>query len=174
MLNSSVPQGGNCAIREPCSFAALWLVCVAGTFIVHVEAQVRGTTSNTGKVGVIDLQRAIASTIEGKMRTQTYSRNSRRVEELRQRLQTGRTLGGDKPVVMQQGRRLAVQLDRKSKEMKEDMQSTQAEVDNRIGRKLIGLLENYAEKNSYSVVLDSSIQNSPILHASETSSSLKR
>jgi Skp family chaperone for outer membrane proteins len=68
---------------------------------------------------------------------------------------------------MQQGRRLAVQLDRKSKEMKEDMQSTQVEVDNRIGRKLIGLLENYAEKNSYSVVLDSSIQNSPILHASE-------
>jgi len=57
-----------------------------------------------------------------------------------------------------QGQRLATEFDRKNNELHEDMQSAQAEVVDRIGRKLMDLLDRYSRENGYDAVFDSSAQ----------------
>ena len=42
----------------------------------------------------------------------------------------------------------------------------QAEVFDRVGRKMVDVLDRYARENGYVVILDSSAQNTPILFAS--------
>jgi outer membrane protein len=44
--------------------------------------------------------------------------------------------------------------------------SAQGEVIDRIGRKMVDVLDKYSRENGYTVVLDSSAQNTPILFAS--------
>ena len=46
------------------------------------------------------------------------------------------------------------------------MNAAQGEVVDRIGRKIVDVLDRYSRENGYSVVLDSSAQNTPILYAS--------
>ena len=57
-----------------------------------------------------------------------------------------------------QGQRLATEFDRKNNELHEDMQSAQAEVVDRIGRKLMDLLDRYSRQKGYDAVFDSSAQ----------------
>jgi outer membrane protein len=65
-----------------------------------------------------------------------------------------------------QGQRMAAQLERKQNEMQEDVNAAQAEVVDRIGRKMIDVLDRYARENGFVAIFDSSAQNSPILYAS--------
>jgi outer membrane protein len=135
--------------------------------------------SAAGKVGVIDVRAAIVSTAEGKQASaelqsqfaarQTELENmNKQVNDLRQRL----AVGGEKlsqeeqARLTQQGQRLAQQLERKQNEYQEDVNAAQAEVIDRIGRKLVDVLDRYARERGYAVVLDSSAQNSPLLYKS--------
>jgi outer membrane protein len=135
--------------------------------------------SAASKVGVIDVRAAIVSTAEGKQASaelqsqfaarQTELENmNKQVNDLRQRL----AVGGEKlsqeeqARLTQQGQRLAQQLERKQNEYQEDVNAAQAEVIDRIGRKLVDVLDRYARERGYAVVLDSSAQNSPLLYKS--------
>jgi outer membrane protein len=131
------------------------------------------------KLGVINVRQAIVSTAEGKqasaeLQSQFASRQNelenmnKQINDLRQRLAAGNaTLSDDEKGRLQhQGETLARQLQRKQDEYQEDVNAAQSEVIDRIGRKMLDVLDRYARENGYSAVLDTSAQNNPILYAS--------
>jgi outer membrane protein len=130
------------------------------------------------KVGVINIQAAIASTAEGKQaaaelqsqfapRTTELQNLQKQIEDLRGRLQTGQSTLSDeeKARLSREGDQLTRTFQRKQQEFQDDTNDAQQDVVNRIGRKLVDVLNKYAKDNSYSVVLDDSSQQTPVLYA---------
>jgi outer membrane protein len=144
-----------------------------------VRAQAAAGSATGGKIGIINVRQAIVTTAEGKqasseLQSQFSSRQNeleslnKQINDLRQRLNAGQTtLSDDEKVrLTQQGQRLTQQLDRKNNELQEDVNAAQGEVIDRIGRKMMDVLDRYARENGIVAVFDSSAQNSPILFAS--------
>ena len=163
--------------RKILQSAAVAAVCVLGAAAASGQAAAGGATA--GKVGVINVRQAIASTAEGKqagaeLQSQFSSRQNelealnRQINELRQRLETsGPKLNDEERARLQrEGETKARQAQRKQDEYQEDVNAAQAEVFDRIGRKMIDVLDRYARENGFVVVLDTSAQNTPILFAS--------
>jgi len=157
--------------------ALLGIACVTAS--AAVRAQAAAGSAATGKIGVINVRQAIVATSEGKqasaeLQSQFSARQNeleglnKQINDLRQRLSAGQTtLSDDEKVrLTQQGQRLTAQLDRKNNELQEDVNSAQGEVVDRIGRKMMDVLDRYARENGIVAVFDSSAQNSPILFAS--------
>ena len=132
-----------------------------------------------GKVGVISIRQAIVATAEGKQASaelqsqfaprQTELENmNKQINDLKQRLAAceGKCSQDQIATLTGQGQRVAAQLERKQNEYQEDVNASQGEVIDRIGRKMVDVLDKYARENGYSVILDSSAQNTPILYAS--------
>lgn len=132
-----------------------------------------------GKVGVINIRQAIVATAEGKQASaelqsqyaprQTELENlNKQINDLRQRLQAsqGKLSADEEARLTKDGQRLAAQFDRKQTEFNEDINAAQGDVIDRIGRKMVDVLDRYARENGFSIVLDSSAQNTPILYAS--------
>ncbi len=132
----------------------------------------------TTKVGVINIQAAIASTAEGKQaaaelqsqfapRTTELQNLQKQIEDLRNRLQTGQSTLSDeeKARLQREGDQLTRAFQRKQQEFQDDTNDAQQDVVNRIGRKLVDVLNKYAKENSYSVILDDSSQQTPVLYA---------
>lgn len=135
--------------------------------------------SAASKVGVIDVRSAIVNTAEGKQASaelqsqfaarQTELENmNKQLNDLGQRLEAGRgKLNQEEEArLTAQGQRLRQQIDRKQNEYQEDVNAAQSEVIDRIGRKLVDVLDRYAREHGYAVIIDSSAQNSPILYKS--------
>lgn len=130
------------------------------------------------KVGVINVQAAIAGTAEGKQaaaelqsqfspRTTELQNYQKQGQDLQSRLQNGQTTLSD-----EEKARLQRELDvlnrtfqRKQQEFQEDTQDAQQDVVNRIGRKMIDVLDKYAKDNNFSVILDESSQQTPVIYA---------
>ena len=159
--------------------AALSAVGLLGTVAVWAQTAPAAGSATAGKVGVINVRQAIVTTAEGKqasaeLQAQFASRQNeletlnKQVNDLRQRLQNGGPTLSDeeKQRLTVQGQRLAAQLERKNNELQEDVNAAQGDVVDRIGRKLVDVLDRYARENGFVVVLDSSAQNSPLLYAS--------
>jgi outer membrane protein len=155
----------------------LGVACLLGT--AAVRAQAAAGSSAAGKIAVINVRQAIVTTGEGKqasaeLQTQFTPRQNelenlnKQINDLRNRLNAGAaTLSDDeKNRLTLQGQRLTQQLDRKQNELNEDVQAAQGEVVDRIGRKMMDVLDRYSRENGLVAVLDSSAQNSPILFAS--------
>ena len=60
-------------------------------------------------------------------------------------------------------------LQRQAEDAQADFQGQQNEIANRIGGKLLEVLDKFAKQNSYSLILDVSGQQSPVLWAAQTS-----
>jgi outer membrane protein len=163
--------------RNMMGVVALGLACLLGT--TAVQAQTAAGSASAGKIGVINVRQAIVTTAEGKqasaeLQTQFAPRQNelegmnKQINDLRNRLSAGaNTLSDDEKVrLTQQGQRLTQQLDRKNNELNEDVQAAQADVVDKIGRKMMDVLDRYARENALVAVFDSSAQNSPILFAS--------
>lgn len=159
--------------------AALSAASLLGTAAVWAQTAPAAGSATAGKVGVINVRQAIVTTAEGKqasaeLQAQFASRQNelealnKQVNDLRQRLQAGGPTLSDeeKQRLTVQGQRLAAQLERKNNELQEDVNAAQGDVVDRIGRKLVDVLDRYARENGFVVVLDSSAQNSPLLYAS--------
>src|SRR5262249_38295855 len=58
------------------------------------------------------------------------------------------------------------QLQRKQEDYQEDVNAAQQEVIDKIGRKMMDVLDRYARENGFSTVFDTSAQASPIIYAS--------
>ena len=136
-------------------------------------------SSASGKVGIIGIRQAIVATAEGKqaqaeLQSQFAPRQAelqnltKQKNDLQQRLQAcqGKCSPEEENRLTTQGQKLTSQLDRKRNEFQEDLNSAQGDVFDRIGRKMVDVLDRYARENGYSIVLDSSAQNSPIMYAS--------
>jgi outer membrane protein len=158
------------------ALAALFLLSTASAW---AQAAPAAGSSASGKVGIIGIRQAIVATAEGKQaqaelqskfapRQAELEGLTKQINDLQQRLQTGqgKISQEEEARLTAQGQKLTSQLDRKRNEFQEDLNSEQGDVFDRIGRKMVDVLDRYARENGYSVVLDSSAQNSPILYAS--------
>jgi outer membrane protein len=144
-----------------------------------VWAQASGAgAAASGKVGVINIQAAIASTAEGKQaaaelqsqfapRTNELQNMQKQIEDLRNRLQTGQSTLSDeeKSRLQREGDQLTRSFQRKQQEFQDDTNDAQQDVVNRIGRKLVDVLNKYSKENGYSIVLDDSSQQTPVIFA---------
>jgi len=141
--------------------------------------QTAAGSATSGKIGVINVRQAIVTTAEGKQasaelqsqfapRQKELETMNNQINDLRNQLQANQTTWSDeqKGRATAQGQRLTQQLDRKNNELQEDVNAAQADVVDRIGRKMMDVLDRYARENSLVAVFDSSAQNSPILFAS--------
>ena len=163
--------------RNMIRVAVLSVACLLGT--TAVRAQAAAGSAAAGKIAVINVRQAIVTTAEGKqasaeLQSQFAARQNelesmnKQITDLRNRLSAGaNTLSDEEKVrLTQQGQRLTQQLDRKNNELNEDVQAAQADVVDRIGRKMMDVLDRYSRENGFVAVFDSSAQNSPILFAS--------
>lgn len=128
------------------------------------------------KIGVINIQAAIAGTAEGKQaaaelqsqfapRSTELTNLQKQIEDIRTRLQTGQTTLSDdeKARLQREGDQLTRSLQRKQQDDQDDSNEATQEVVQRIGRKMMDILDKYAKDNSYSVILDTSSQQTPVL-----------
>jgi outer membrane protein len=152
--------------------------CLAGTAAFAQSAPAAGSSA-VGKVGVVDVRNAIVNTAEGKqasaeLQSQFASRQTelenlnKQINDIRTRLQAceGKCSQEEMGRLQRQGEFLTKQLDRKNNELQEDVNAAQTEVIDRIGRKMIDVLDRYSRENGYVAVFDSSAQNSPLLYKS--------
>jgi outer membrane protein len=144
-----------------------------------VWAQSSGAAA--AKVGVISVQVAIQSTAEGKQAAnelqskfaprQTELDNLRRqIEDLQTRLRTtSNTLSDEeKARLAREGDQLTRTYQRKQQDSQDDFNEAEREIVDTIGRKMIDVLDKYSKENGYSVVLDTSAQNTPVIYAANT------
>ena len=167
--------------RKLFQIAALVVACLLSAARVQGQASSAAGAASAGKIGVINVRQAIASTAEGKqagaeLQSQFSARQSeleglnKQINDLRQRLEAGRgkISPEEEARLTRDGQKLTQQLDRKQNEYQEDVNSAQADVFDRIGRKMIDVLDRYARENGYVAILnyDPSAQTNPILFAS--------
>jgi outer membrane protein len=154
------------------------LAALLMTPAVWAQAAGNAAASAAMKVGVINVQGAILSTAEGKQavaqlqsqfnpRTTELQNTQKQIEDLRARLQAGQsTLSEEeKARLTREGDQLTRSFQRKQQEFQDDSNDAQQDLVNRIGRKMIEVLDKYAKENSYSVVLDTSSQQTPVIYA---------
>jgi len=131
------------------------------------------------KIGVLNITAAITSTGEGKqaaaeLQTQFAPRYSelqnlqKQIEDLQTRARTTSNTASDeeKARLQQENDRLTRTFQRKNQDMQDDTQAAQRDVVDRIGRKMMDVLDKYAKENGFAVVLDNASQSSSVLFAS--------
>jgi len=134
--------------------------------------------SSAGKVGIVNIQQAIVTSNEGQRdfaelqkkfdpKRQELEVLNKEIEELQKKFNTQAEKLNDEARAD-----LLKQIDSKKKQMQRsyedanaDVQAQQNEIANRIGQKLIQVLDTYAKEHEFSVVLDVSGQASPVLWA---------
>jgi outer membrane protein len=163
---------------------ALIAVAVLAAASVAPEVRAQARASSAGdvapeKIAVVNIQLAIASTGEGKQAAAELQARfnpekneldqlQQRIEDLQGRLRNGeRTLSDEeKARLAREGNELSRRYQRRQQELSEDANDAQNDVLDRIGRKMLTVLDRYAQQNGYSLVLDVSGQATPVLYAS--------
>ncbi len=152
-----------------------------GTAAPSAGASTTGTSSAvTTKIGIVNIQDAIIATNEGKKEfdvlKQRFSpkeselkNQNDEVENLKKQLQTTTDKLSDdernsrvKSLEVKQKN-----LQRNYEDAQNEFQQAEQEVVNRIGSKMLNVLEKYAKANGYSVILDVSNPQTPVLWASQ-------
>src|SRR5467141_4299533 len=128
------------SLRKTVRFAMIAAACAFGASALHAQSAAPGSAA-VGKLGVINVRQAIASTSEGKqagaeLQSQFAPRQSeleglnKQINDLRQRMDAGGSKLSDeeKARLQREGEKLARQLQRKQDEYQEDVNAAQAEV----------------------------------------------
>lgn len=144
-----------------------------------VRAQSAATSAAPNKVGIINIQAAILSTGEGKQasaelqsqfapRTAELQSLQKQISDIQSRLQTGATTLSEEETarLTDQGQRLSRTLQRKQQDDQDDFNDARQDAVNRIGGKMMAVLDKYAKEHGYSVILDTSSQQTPVIYAS--------
>ncbi|MDE3108953.1 MAG: OmpH family outer membrane protein [Acidobacteriota bacterium] len=137
-----------------------------------------GGAAAANKVGIINLQAAIASTAEGKqanseLQSQFAPRQAelqqlqKQIQDVQGRLQTGQTTLSETEMerLTDEGQRDQRTLQRKQQDAQADFTDAQQDAINRIGRKMMTVLDKYAKDHGYTLVLDVSSQQTPVVYA---------
>ncbi len=156
-------------------------------FLLAGTAWARPRTASAGqaaaeastRIAVINIQNAIAGTAEGRQAAQELQTRftprstqiqdlGKQLEDLRTRIQNGQnTLSeAEKERLGRQYEELSREVQRKQQQLQQDAQDAREDVVDRIGQKMMHVIDSYAEKNGYSVVLDTSTQSTPVIYAS--------
>ncbi len=152
-----------------------------GQSTAAAPAAAPATSSASGRVGIVNIQSAIVSSNEGQRdfealqkkfdpKRQELESLNKEVDELQKKFNTQAEKLNDEARAD-----LLKQIDTKKKQMQRnyedanaDIQAQQNEIANRIGQKLIEVLDKYAKEHDFSVVLDVSGQKSPVLWAASS------
>ncbi len=131
------------------------------------------------KVGVIQIQAALASTKEGQKaaaelevkmspRKKELEGKQAEIKDLQERLQRGGNTLSDSAK-----EDLTRSIDAKTKSYNREIEDAQAELQeeqqkvvNALGQKMMQVIDKYAQQNAFAVILDVSNQNTPVLYAS--------
>ena len=161
-------------------------VAQAATAPASAPAANTPAPTSTAKVGIVSIQDAIFATNEGKKEADALNQKfspkqaelknqNDEVESLKKQLQAQ----GDKLSEEERGARVRT-IETKQKSLQRNMEDAQneyqqatQEVLNRIGTKMMTVLENYAKANGYAMVLDVSNPQTPVLWASPGSNITK-
>jgi len=155
---------------------------MAGTAMAQAPAAAPAASSAAPtKVGVIQIQAALAATKEGQKaaaeletklgprKKELESRQSE-IKELQDRLQRGGNTLSDSAK-----EDLTRNIDTKTKSYNRQLEDAQAELEaeqqklvNVLGQKMMAVIDKYAQQNGFAIVLDVSNQNTPVLYASNT------
>jgi outer membrane protein len=141
------------------------LTCPA---LVWGQGQSAPAPTSTGlKIGVINMQGAIANTGEGKKAFSELQKKYQPKQNELQQLQQGIASKQDQlqkqntTLSEDEQRRLTreiesdqTRLKRMQEDLQADAQADQQEVVNRIGQKLVRLMNDYAQQNGYSIIMD--------------------
>jgi Skp family chaperone for outer membrane proteins len=101
-------------------------------------------------------------------RQQEIESLTKRVDDLQQRLNTDVTPSdADRSRLSVQGTRLSQRLDRQTNDYQEDVNAQRSEILNRIGGKMMNVINRYAQEGNYVAIFDSSAQNSSLLFAAK-------
>jgi len=144
------------------------------------RAQAPAAAASTGgtKVGIVSIQDAIANTNEGKKELEALQQKfaprqtvlqtqGEEVESLKKQLQAQ----GDKLSEDERNNRIRAvtekqkALQRNGEDFQNEVQTAEQEILNRLGKKMLDVLEKYAKDNGYSVVMDVSNPQTPVLYA---------
>ena len=159
------------------ALAAL-LLLPAARLMAQGGAAAPAPADTMSKVGILNFRQAIFATAEGKQAVaelqsqlaprQTELQNlNKQIEDARKRLEAGeRTMSEEeKTRIVRQGEQWARLLQRKQEDLQEDANTLQQEVGERIGQKMLAVVERYARENGFTVILDSSSQSLQVLWA---------
>ena len=146
----------------------------------NAAAPSTGAVVNSGKIGIVNIQDAIIATNEGKKEFDALQARfapkqnelktlNDEVENLKKDLQAkGDKLNEEernKQVKSLEGKQKTLQ--RNYDDAQTEFQQAEQEVVNRIGGKMLNVLEKYARTNNYAVILDVSNPQTPVLWASQ-------
>jgi outer membrane protein len=137
--------------------------------------------SATTRIGIINIQTAIVMTNEGRRDFESLQKKfeptqstltnlNQEIDNLKKQLQTqGEKLNEQARADMVKSIETKQKtLTRQAEDAQADFQGQQNEIANRIGGKLLEVLDKFAKQNGYSVILDVSSQQSPVLWAAQT------
>lgn len=132
------------------------------------------------KIAIINIRQAIVTTAEGKQasaelqsqfaaRANELESLSKQIADIQRRLNDGANTLSDeaKAQLTSQGQRLATLLERKKTEYQEDLNNAQGEAIDKIGRRMLDVINRYARENGITLVLNSATDNSPVLYNSQ-------
>ncbi len=142
---------------------ALMLVFLAGALNLHAQAPAAATS----KIGLVNIQGAIANTAEGKKvladlqtkyapRQQDIQKKQGEIQSEQDQMQKqANTLSEE-----EQGR-MSREVEEKQKQLKRELEDAQAdfgrdrdEAINKIGQKMVQVIDAYAQQNGFSLVID--------------------
>ena len=136
-------------------------------------------TAGSGKIAIVNIQEAIGATNEGKKEFEALQQKfsprqaelktqNDEVENLKKQLQTqGDKLSDEERSTRVKSLELKQKtLQRNYEDAQAEFQQAEQEVVNRIGAKMLNVLEKYAKSNGYAAVLDVSNPQTPVLYAS--------
>jgi outer membrane protein len=135
-------------------------------------------TASPSKIGIINIQAAIAGTRDGQAAVKELEAKSAPKKKELEKLQSEIAALKDQYNKVssvgseEQKRRLAGDIDAKTKSFNRQVEDAQAELDqdqqrvlNDLGGKMLAVLDKYAKDNGYAIILDVSAQNTPVLFA---------
>jgi outer membrane protein len=154
------------------------VAAIAQTSAAAAPASPAETAPSTTKVGIINIQRAIVLTNEGKRDLDALEKKfapkqtelqslQKEIASLQDQLKTQSDKLNDdaraKMVKDIESKQKTFQ--RNAEDAQNDFQSQQGELVNRIGQKLMEVLDKYAKEHGFSMIVDVSTQASPVLWA---------
>lgn len=162
------------------------MLAAAGTALAQAAASTTAATAGPMKIGVIDIQTAILATNEGQrdfgaLQTkfqpkQTELQNmSKEVDDLKKQLDTqGDKLNEEARATMVKNLEVKQKsFQRTLEDAQNDFEGQKNEIMRNLGNKVYATLDKYAKENSFSLILDVSNQNTPVLWASQATNITK-
>lgn len=145
--------------------------------ILGLALALAASAQTNGKVGVINIQAAIASTKDGQKAASDLQQKfgpkkaelDKKQADIRQlQDQLGKASDDARP-------NLTREIDQKTKSLNRDMEDARADLDHQeqkimsdLGGRIVAVMDKYAKEHGYTLILDVSSQQTPVLYASET------